>query len=77
MEDDWDPVVTNDSILKPVFVSFTGINPISNLDAAIEKAKEKVSEKQDLKKEEEQLLNPYYDEKTEDWIQKKYSNLVN
>eukprot|EP00826_Nyctotherus_ovalis_P002419 TRINITY_DN10483_c0_g1_i4.p1 TRINITY_DN10483_c0_g1~~TRINITY_DN10483_c0_g1_i4.p1 ORF type:complete len:187 (-),score=59.08 TRINITY_DN10483_c0_g1_i4:171-731(-) len=64
LEDDWDPAVTSDSILKPVHVSFT--------DNTIEKAKSSASERQEVKKEDEKLLNPYYDEKTEDWIERKY-----
>lgn len=76
LEDDWDPVVSSDSILKPVHVSFTGTQSSLSLDNVIEKAKSAEAEMQGVKKEEERLLNPYYDEKTEDWIQRKYSNYI-
>ena len=49
----------------------------SHVDKDIKLVEQASSGKQDVKIEDERLLNPYYDEKTIDWIEKRYSIYIN
>eukprot|EP00831_Metopus_contortus_P027113 TRINITY_DN22899_c0_g1_i1.p1 TRINITY_DN22899_c0_g1~~TRINITY_DN22899_c0_g1_i1.p1 ORF type:complete len:233 (+),score=34.09 TRINITY_DN22899_c0_g1_i1:174-872(+) len=60
MEDDWEPDTKIDSILKPTIVTFT--------DKVIEKLKKEEENKKEVKKEDEKLLHPYFDEKCSEYI---------
>ena len=63
-QDDWNPDISRDSIMKPTLVKFTGILTDYFIDKEVLQQQAKDQDKKEVAIEKEALINPYYDEKT-------------